>query len=91
MSSGFEMDIARTEDGYTLNKLTQNGKDLDRFATYSVVIYSERDWYMPAVQEKVGFEVMPIETVPRAYELIKQRLVEEKKQLAEPTDYITIK
>lgn len=91
VSSGFEMDIARTEDGYTLNKLTQNGKDLDRFATYSVVIYSERDWYMPAVQEKVGFEVMPIETVPRAYELIKQRLVEEKKQLAEPTDYITIK
>lgn len=91
VSSGFEMDITRTEDGYTLNKLTQNGKEFDRAATYSVVIYSERDWYLPAVQEKVGFEVMPIETVPRAYELIKQRLIEEKKQLAEPTDYITIK
>ena len=91
VSSGFEMNISRTEDGYTLNKLTQNGKELDRDATFSVVIYSERDWYLPAVQEKVGFEVMPTETVPRAHELIKQRLVVEKGQLAEPTDYITIK
>lgn len=91
VSSGFEMDITRTEDGYTLNKLTRDGKDLDRNATYSVIIYGDRDWYIPVVQEKVGFEVMPIETVPKAIELIKQRLVENKGQLAKPTDYITIK
>ena len=91
VSSGFEMDITRTEDGYTLNKLTRDGKELDSAATYSVIIYGDRDWYVPAVQEKVGFEVMPIETVPKATELIKQRLVEEKGQFAEPTDYITIK
>lgn len=91
VSSGFEMDITRTEDGYTLNKLTQDGKDLDRTATYSVIIFSDRDWYIPVVQEAVRFEVMPIDTVPRATELIKQRLVEEKGQLAEPTDYIAIK
>ncbi|MGN0466963.1 MAG: extracellular solute-binding protein [Lachnospiraceae bacterium] len=90
VSSGFEMDVTKTENGYTLNKLTQNGKDLDRAATYSVVIYSDRDWYVPAVQEIIGFEVMPMETVPRAFELIKKRLMEEKKPLAQPTDYITI-
>lgn len=91
VSSGFEMDVTRAEDGYTLNKLTQDGKELDRNATYSVIIYSDRDWYIPTVQEIVGFEVMPIETVPVAIELIKQRLVEKKGQLAEPTDYITIR
>ena len=91
VSSGFEMDITRTEDGYTLNKLTQDGKDLDRSAEYSVVIYSERDWYISTVQEQIGFEVMPIETIPRASELIKKRIIEDKGQFSEPTDYITIK
>lgn len=91
VSSGFEMDITRTESGYSLNKLTQNGKDLDRTATYSVIIYGDRDWYIPVVQEKVGFEVMPIETIPKSIDLIKQRAVEKKEQLAEPTDYIRIK
>lgn len=91
VSSGFEMDITRTEDGYTLNKLTKDGKDLDRDAAFSVIIYSDRDWYIPTMQETVGFEVMPIETVPIAIELIKKRLIEEKGQFSEPTDYITIK
>lgn len=91
VSSGFEMDVTRTEDGYTLNKLTQNGKDLDRNETYSVIIYSDRDWYISVIQEKVGFEIMPIETIPKAIDLIKKRLIEEKGQLSEPTDYITIK
>lgn len=91
VSSGFEMDITRTENGYTLNKLTKDGKDLDRNATYSAVIYSDRDWYIPVVQELVGFEVMPIETVPTAIELLKKRLIEKKGQLEEPTDYITIR
>ena len=55
------------------------------------MIYSDRDWYIPVVQELVGFEVMPIETVPTAIELLKKRLIEKKGQLEEPTDYITIR
>ena len=89
VSSGFEMDVSRTENGYALNALTVNGEELDRSATYSFLIYGERDWYMTKVMDEMG--VSEVDTSgPKAETCLIQRLVEEGGQLEAPTDYITL-
>lgn len=90
VSSGFEMDIARSGNGYTLDKLTKDGKELDRDAVYSVLIYSDYDWHIPVLKEKVGFEVTNAD-MSKCVDVLKKRLVEDGGQLEEPTDYITIR
>ena len=90
VSSGFEMDITKTENGYTLNALTRDGKELDRSATYSVMIYTDRDWYIPAIKESVGVETMNTD-VPKAIEYVRKRIVEDGGQLEAPTDYIILR
>ena len=90
VSSGFEMDITKNEDGYTLNALTMDGKELDRSATYSFLIYGDRDWYMSEVMEKMG--VSEVDTTgPKAEEYLMQCLVEQGGQLEAPTDYIILR
>ena len=89
VSSGFEMDIARTESGYRLNALTMDGKELDRSRTYSFLIYGERDWYMSKVMEEMG--IAQVDTSgPKAEECLVMRLVDEGGQLEAPADYITL-
>ena len=90
VSSGFEMDITKTESGYTLNALTKDGKELDRSAVYSVIIYGDRDWYIPAIEDAVGIDKLDI-NVPKAVEILVKRLVDEGGQLDEPTDYIKLR
>lgn len=90
VSSGFEMDITKTENGYTLNALTKDGKELDRSKMYSVIIYGDRDWYIPAIKDTVGIEKLDI-NVPKAIEILTKRLVEDGGQLDKPTDYITLR
>ncbi|MDD6564662.1 MAG: hypothetical protein PUF08_06240, partial [Clostridiales bacterium] len=90
VSSGFEMDITKTDDGYKLNTLTKDGKKLDRNATYSVIIYGDRDWYIPAIEDAVGIEKLDID-VPKAIDILTKRLVEDGGQLDEPTDYIVLR
>ena len=90
VSSGFEMDISRTEGGYKLNALTRDGEELDRGATYSFLIYGERDWYMSTVMEEMGVSEVD-STGPKAESCIVQRLVDEGGQLEAPTDYITLR
>ena len=90
VSSGFEMDITKKDGGYTLNALTIDGKELDRSATYSFLIYGDRDWYMSDVMEKMGVTEVNIEG-PKAEEYLTQRLVEQGEQLEEPTDYIILR
>lgn len=90
VSSGFEMDITKTESGYSLNALTKDGKELDRNTTYSVIIYGDRDWYIPAVKDTVGIEKLDID-VPKASEILFKRLVEDGGQLDKPNDYITLR
>ena len=90
VSSGFEMDITKADDGYTLNALTMEGKELDRSATYSFMIYGDRDWYMSTVMEKMG--VSEVDTTgPKAEGYLMQRLVEQGGQLEAPTDYIIMR
>ena len=90
VSSGFEMDITKTDSGYTLNALTVEGKELDRSATYSFLIYGDRDWYMSDVMEHMGVTEVD-STSPKTEQYLMQRLVEQGGQLEEPTDYIILR
>ena len=90
VSSGFEMDITKTGDGYTLNALTMDGKELDRNKTYSFLIYGERDWYMSEVMEEMGVSEVD-STGPKAEDYLTQRLVEQGGQLEPPTDYMILR
>ena len=90
VSSGFEMDIARTDSGYELLGLTLEGEALERDKTYSFLIYGDRDWYMTKVMEEMG--VFQVDTTgPKAEACLIRRLVEEGGQLEAPTDYITLR
>ena len=90
VSSGFQMDITKKDGGYTLNALTIDGKPLDRSATFSFLIYGERDWYMTDVMEQIGVSEVD-STGPKAEGYLMQCLVEEGSQLEEPTDYIVLR
>ena len=90
VSSGFEMDITKTDSGYTLNALTMDGRELDREKTYSFLIYGDRDWYMSEVMEQMG--VSEVDTTgPKAENYLTQCLVEQGTQLEAPTDYIILR
>ena len=90
VSSGFEMDITKTADGYILNALTMDGKELDRNKTYSFLIYGDRDWYMSEVMEEMGVSEVD-STGPKAEDYLTQRLVEQGGQLEPPTDYMILR
>ena len=90
VSSGFEMDITKDDNGYTLNVLTVDGKELDRSKTYSFLIYGERDWYMSEVMEQIGISEVDM-SGPKAENYLMQRLVDEGEQLEAPTDYIILR
>ena len=90
VSSGFVMDITKTENGYTLNALTVDGKEMDRDSKYSFLIYGERDWYMNDVMEEIGVTEVD-STGPKAEEYLYMRLVEQGGQLEAPTDYIILR
>lgn len=90
VSSGFEMDITKSEDGYTLNALTMDGKELDRSRTYSFLIYGDRDWYMSEVMERLGVTEVDL-SGRKAEDYLMQRLVEEGGQLEAPTDYLILR
>lgn len=91
VSSGFEMDLSKNEEnGYVLNGLTVEGKELDRSAQFSVLIYSDRDWYLPVILEKIGCEEFNAD-IPNCNQYLYKRLVEDGGQLAEPTDYLKLR
>ena len=90
VSSGFEIDITKTDNGYTLNALSIDGKELDRNKTYSFMAYGDVNWYLNLVTEKLGISEVDT-TGPRMPEYLTQRLVEEGGQLEAPTDYIILR
>ena len=90
VSSGFEMDISRTDSGYVLNALTVDGKELDSNAKYSVLVCSDYDWYVVDALKAAGCEDYESDDVHfEAYVL--KRLTEEGGQLEEPSEYITLR
>lgn len=90
VSSGFEMDISRTESGYTLNALTVEGEKLDPNAEISVLLCSDYDWYIVDAMKAIGCENYKIDDV-HFEEYVFKRLIENGGQLEKPTDYITLR
>lgn len=87
-ASGFEMEITRTDSGYTLDNITINGEDIGDDTTYSVVI---RVNYRPNIGdlEEAGFTDYEI-LENNLHTTIAARLIDNAGQFAEPTDYITL-
>ncbi|MGN0701879.1 MAG: 5'-nucleotidase C-terminal domain-containing protein [Lentihominibacter sp.] len=90
VSSGFEMDISRTGDGYKLNRLTINGREVDDNDKYSVLICSDFDLYTVEVMKEIGCTDYINDDGPFEKYLHK-RLIEDGGQFEEPSDYITIR
>lgn len=89
VSSGFEMNVSRTDSGYVLNDLTVDGEKLDPNAEFSVLLCSDYDWYVVDAMKAVGCEDYDIDDV-HFEEYVFKRLIEDGGQLEEPTDYITL-
>lgn len=88
VSSGFAMEIQKTDTGYRLQKLTKDGKELERGEIYSVAVMGSADLMQKEALEVVG--VTEYEEADAVYkEVIVNRLLEGK-QLVTPTDYITL-
>ena len=89
VSSGFDMDITKTDGDYTLNALTVGGKDLDMEKEYSVLLCSDYDWYIVDAMKAIGCEDYEIDDVHfESYVL--DRLTAGG-QMEKPTDYITLR
>lgn len=90
VSSGFEMEIRRADGGYTLEKLTINGKEMDRSQTYSVTILGNEIMMQQDALAAAGLtEYTKEETTYK--QIIVDRLALKGKQLAVPTDYIILR
>ena len=91
VSSGFEMDLSRIPGGgYKLNKLTINGKDLDRKSKYSILLMGDRGWSKGMVITAMGIEDYNYD-IPKCYKYLYKHLVEDGGKLEPPTDYIKLK
>ena len=90
VSSGFEMDVTKSDSGYTLNALTIGGKKLDPKAEFSVLLCSDYDWYVVDAMKAVGCNDYKIDDVHFVAYVFK-RLIDNRGKLEEPTDYITLR
>ncbi len=90
VSSGFEMEIEKTDTGYKLEKLTIEGRELDKTQLYFVAVLGNEHMMLQDALTAAG--VTEYEKAEMAYkEIIVDRLVSSGKQLAAPTDYITLR
>lgn len=86
VSSGFEMEIKKTDTGYVLEKLTVGGKEPDRSAVYSVAVIGSVDMMLRDALEAVGVKEYDSSDVSYK-QMIVDRLAGGE-QLAEPGKYI---
>ncbi len=87
VSSGFEMEIAKTDRGYRLEKLTASGEELDRARSYSLTVLGD-DAFHGKLLDACG--ASGCTKLRDAYEEIIVNRLKAGDQLAEPTDYITL-
>ena len=88
VSSGFEMELRRTDQGYDLEKLTLEGRELDRDRTYDLAVLGNEQLMHGDILAEAG--ASEYEKVELSFkQLIADRLAEGR-QLAEPTDYIIL-
>ena len=90
VSGGFEMEVRRTDEGYALERLTVEGKDLDRNEVFSVAVLGSESRMQKEALEAVGvLDYVKFDT--SFQQIIVDRLAAEGKQLAAPSDYITLR
>lgn len=89
VSSGFEMTIKKTDTGYTLEKLTVDGQELDREAVYTVAVLGNMENMVSEALETVG--VTDYTQTESAYKQIIAERLADGGQLAAPADYITLR
>lgn len=89
VSSGFEMDIKKTDTGYALEGLTIDGKELDREAAYTVAVLGNMENMIGEVLEEIG--VADYELTETVYKQILTERLAAGRQLAAPTDYVTLR
>ena len=88
VSSGFEMELRRTDQGYDLERLTLEGRELDRDRTYDLAVLGNEQLMHGDILAEAG--ASEYEKVELSFkQLIADRLTEGR-QLAEPTDYIIL-
>ncbi len=90
VSSGFEMEIQKTDNVYQVNKLTVSGKEIEKDGRYFVAVLGNEAMMHKEALASVG--ITEYERVEAQFkQIIVDRLAKEGKQLASPTDYITLK
>ncbi|MCM1134613.1 MAG: ABC transporter substrate-binding protein [Clostridium sp.] len=89
VSSGFEMAVWKTEEGYELEKLTIGGEELDREAVYSVAAIGHATLMLDEAMETAG--VAEYTKLENSYKELVAEYLADGGQLKEPTDYITLK
>lgn len=92
VTSGFEIEVERQESGYTLTKVKIDGKEIQDEAEYSI-IYSVPSSYAAYIASQGGIDLATeaVKTELSTPEVLNKYLVEDGRQLAAPTDYVTIK
>ncbi|MCM1568552.1 MAG: ABC transporter substrate-binding protein [Roseburia sp.] len=89
VSSGFEMDVRKTDTSYALEGLTIDGQELDREAAYTVAVLGNMENMIGEVLKEIGVADYGLtETVYK--QIVTDRLASGR-QLAAPTDYITLR
>lgn len=89
VSAGFEMEISRTDEGYKLEKLTVNGKDMNPDKKYKVLVCSDYDWYAIDAMKAIGCTDYDSDEIH--FEEYALKRLRDGGQLEEPSDYIKIK
>ena len=82
------MDVRRTDSGYALEGLTIEGQELDREAVYTVAVIGEMTLMLQDALETAG--VTEYTLTETAYKQIIANRLADGRQLAAPTDYITL-
>lgn len=90
VSGGFEMEVRRTDEGYALERLTVEGKELDRNEVFSVAVLGSESLMQKEALAAAGVSDY-VKSDASFKQIIVDRLAEEGKQLAAPSDYITLR
>lgn len=89
VTGGFETEIQKTDEGYSLEALTINGKKPPDGEVYSVALIGNETLAIKDALAAAG-----VDEYTRSDKTLKQTIAERLaggRQLAEPTDYITLK
>lgn len=90
VSGGFEMEVRRTDKGYALERLTVEGKDLNRNEVFSVAVLGSESLMQKEALAAAGVSDY-VKSDASFKQIIVDRLAAEGKQLAEPSAYITLR